>query len=46
MGATPRHDDRRDRPRFPNQGGSWLGGSEELDESRFSRRSSFANRMA
>ncbi len=36
----------RDRPRFPSQGGSWLGGNDELRESRFSCCSSSSTRSA
>ena len=34
----------RDRPRFPSQAGSWLGGNDELRESRFNRCSSSSTR--
>ncbi len=36
----------RDLPRFPSQGGSWLGGNDEFRESRFSRCSSSSTRAA
>jgi hypothetical protein len=36
----------RERSRFPSHGGSWLGGSDELRESRFRRCSSSSTRPA